>query len=108
MGDFADYYRQIYALGLGGETPSVPVAVAELERRAAAMDQRAANYVYAGAGNEDTMDANREAFRRRQIVPRMLRDVADARPLNHPAGHSNAGAAAAGADRRAEGRPPRR
>jgi lactate 2-monooxygenase len=77
MGDFADYYRQIYALGLGGETPSVPVSVAELERLAAAtMDGRAANYVYAGAGSEATMEANREAFRRWRIVPRMLRDVA--------------------------------
>jgi len=78
MADFADYYRQIYALGLGGETPTVPVAVAELERLAAeTMDERAANYVFAGAGSEDTMDANREAFRRWRVVPRMLRDVAE-------------------------------
>ncbi len=78
MADFADYYREIYARGLGGETPSIPVSVAELKRRAAdAMDERAANYVYAGAGGEDTMDANREAFRRHRIVPRMLRDVAE-------------------------------
>ncbi|HEU4944880.1 MAG TPA: lactate 2-monooxygenase [Solirubrobacterales bacterium] len=78
MADFADYYREIYARGLGGETPSVPVAVAELERQAAeAMDERAANYVFAGAGSEDTIDANREAFRRQRIVPRMLRDVAE-------------------------------
>jgi lactate 2-monooxygenase len=77
MGDFADYYREIYALGLSGETPSIPVAVAELEKLAAeAMDARAVNYVFAGAGAEDTMDANREAFRRQRIVPRMLRDVA--------------------------------
>ncbi len=76
MGDFADYYRQIYALGLGGETPSVPVSVAELERLAEeTMDERTANYVFAGAGSEGTMDANREALRRRRIVPRMLRDV---------------------------------
>jgi lactate 2-monooxygenase len=77
MADFADYYREIYLRGLGGETPSIPVSVAELKRRAEeAMDERAANYVYAGAGSESTMDANREAFRRRRIVPRMLRDVA--------------------------------
>src|SRR6476646_3196750 len=77
MADFADYYREIYARGLGGETPSIPVSIAELERRAAgAMDERAANYVFAGAGSEDTMDANRAAFARRRIVPRMLRDVA--------------------------------
>jgi lactate 2-monooxygenase len=77
MADFADYYREIYARGLGGEAPLVPVAVAELERRAReAMDEKAANYVFAGAGTEDTMRANREALDRRRIVPRMLRDVA--------------------------------
>jgi lactate 2-monooxygenase len=77
MADFADYYRQIYALGLGGETPSIPVAVTELEQLAAkAMDERTANYVFAGAGSENTMDANRDAFCQRRIVPRMLRDVA--------------------------------
>jgi L-lactate dehydrogenase (cytochrome) len=77
MADFADYYREIYARGLGGETPSIPVPVAELERgAAAAMDERAANYVFAGAGSEGTMDTNREAFARRRIVPRMLRGVA--------------------------------
>jgi lactate 2-monooxygenase len=76
MADFADYYREIYARGLGGETPSIPVSVAELEPAAAeAMDERASNYVFAGAGSEETMDANRAAFARRRIVPRMLRDV---------------------------------
>jgi lactate 2-monooxygenase len=78
MPDFADYYREIYARGLAAETPSIPVAVAELERAAIeAMEPRAANYVGAGAGSEDTMDANAAAFRRRRIVPRMLRDVAE-------------------------------
>lgn len=77
MPDFADYYREIYVRGLGGETPSIPVSVAELERRAReAMDEKAANYVFAGAGSEDTMRANRAAFDQRRIVPRMLRDVA--------------------------------
>jgi L-lactate dehydrogenase (cytochrome) len=77
MPDPADYYREIYLRGLGGETPAIPVAVAELEQRAReAMDPKAANYVWAGAGSEDTIDANAEAFRRRRIVPRMLRDVA--------------------------------
>ena len=76
MPDFADYYREIYARGLGGETPAVPVSVAELEERAiAAMEPRVATYVGAGAGSEETIRANREAFRRRRIVPRMLRDV---------------------------------
>jgi isopentenyl diphosphate isomerase/L-lactate dehydrogenase-like FMN-dependent dehydrogenase len=76
MPDPADYYREIYLRGLGGETPAIPVAVAELEERAvAAMDPKAANYVGAGAGSEATMGANREAFARRRIVPRMLRGV---------------------------------
>jgi lactate 2-monooxygenase len=40
------------------------------------MDERAANYVFAGTGAEHTMRANRDAFERYRIVPRMLRDVA--------------------------------
>ena len=77
MADLADYYREIYMRGLGGETPAIPVSIAELERAAiAAMEPQAANYVGAGAGSEDTIRANAEAFRRRRIVPRMLRDVA--------------------------------
>jgi L-lactate dehydrogenase (cytochrome) len=78
VADPADYYREIYLRGLGGETPTIPVAVAELERRAVeAMEPRAANYVGAGAGSEDTMRANAEAFRRRRIAPAMLRDVSE-------------------------------
>ena len=76
MADFADYYREIYGRGLAGETPSLPVSVAELERLAAdAMAPRAADYVSAGAG-ETTMRSNRAALDRHRIVPRMLRDVA--------------------------------
>jgi L-lactate dehydrogenase (cytochrome) len=77
MPDPADYYREIYARGLGGETPAIPVPVADLERQAVeAMEPRIANYVGAGAGTEETMRANVEAFSRHRIVPRMLRDVA--------------------------------
>ncbi len=77
MADLADYYREIYMRGLGGEMPAIPVSVADLEQAAVeAMEPRAANYVGAGAGSEDTIRANAEAFRRRRIVPRMLRDVA--------------------------------
>ncbi len=77
MADLADYYREIYLRGLGGEAPAIPVAVAELERAAvAAMEPKAANYVGAGAGSEDTIRANAAAFGRHRIVPRMLRDVA--------------------------------
>jgi isopentenyl diphosphate isomerase/L-lactate dehydrogenase-like FMN-dependent dehydrogenase len=75
--DPSDYYREIYARGLAGEKPGLPVALEELERRATeTMEPRAAAYVGAGAGAEDTMRENVEAFRRWRIVPRMLRDVA--------------------------------
>ena len=75
---FGDYYREIYMRGLGGEQPSIPVDWSELESRAEeAMEPRAAAYTFAGAGTGETMRANREAFRRRRIVPRMLRDVGD-------------------------------
>ena len=78
MGELADYYREIYARGLAGETPVVPVAIAELEERAReAVEARAANYLWAGAGAEATMAANLYAFQRRRIVPRMLRDVSE-------------------------------
>jgi isopentenyl diphosphate isomerase/L-lactate dehydrogenase-like FMN-dependent dehydrogenase len=72
----ADYIREIYARGLGGEQPMLPVSVAELEAAARdAMDPNAVAYVFAGAGTEDTMRANREAFKRWRIAPRMLRAV---------------------------------
>src|SRR4051794_15826568 len=78
MGNPADFYVEIYGRGMAGETPAVPVPVEDLERLAReTMEERAANYVFAAAGTEDTMLANREAFLRRRIVPRMLRDVAE-------------------------------
>src|SRR4029077_3281028 len=68
---------QIYALGLGGGKPTVPVPVDLLEQKAKeVLAPRAYDYVAGGAGGEDTMRANREAFYRWRIVPRMLRDVA--------------------------------
>jgi isopentenyl diphosphate isomerase/L-lactate dehydrogenase-like FMN-dependent dehydrogenase len=74
---FSDYYREIYARGLAGEQPKLPVSWAELEEVAErTMDARAAAYVYATAGSGDTVRANLDAFRRWRIVPRMLRDVA--------------------------------
>jgi isopentenyl diphosphate isomerase/L-lactate dehydrogenase-like FMN-dependent dehydrogenase len=61
---------------MAGERPQHPVSIAELAaevKRTA--DPRAVAYVFGGAGSEDTMRANEEAFRRWRIVPRMLRDV---------------------------------
>src|SRR5467141_5246886 len=68
---------QLYAQGLVGGKPSVPVPLDLLEQRAKEiLAPRAYDYVAGGAGGEDTMRANREAFYRWRIVPRMLRDVA--------------------------------
>jgi len=68
---------QIYALGVGAGKPSAPVPLDLLEQKAKEiLSPRAYDYVAGGAGGEDTMRANREAFYRRRIVPRMLRDVA--------------------------------
>src|SRR5260370_6626471 len=67
---------QIYALALGGGKPCVSVPLDLLEQKAKEiLSPRAYDYVAGGAGGEDTMRANREAFYRWRIVPRMLRDV---------------------------------
>jgi isopentenyl diphosphate isomerase/L-lactate dehydrogenase-like FMN-dependent dehydrogenase len=67
---------EIYQAGLKGRQPRQPVAVEKLERKArAVLRPEAYLYVAGGAGAEDTMRANREAFRRWRIVPRFLRDV---------------------------------
>jgi isopentenyl diphosphate isomerase/L-lactate dehydrogenase-like FMN-dependent dehydrogenase len=66
----------IYIAGARGVRPTVPVAYAALEKAARrAMSRRAWAYVAGGAGAESTMRANREAFERWRIVPRVLRDV---------------------------------
>ena len=67
---------EIYQAGLAGKTPGFPVSVDELELKAkAALKTDAFDYLAGGAGSEDTMRANREAFRRWRIIPRFLRDV---------------------------------
>src|SRR6266545_4234912 len=81
---FGDYYREIYAKGmLAGERPTLPMAWAELESRAReSLDDRAIAYIFGGAGSEDTMRANLDAFRRWRIVPRVLRQDLSARDLS--------------------------
>jgi lactate 2-monooxygenase len=70
---YSDYQNEIYA---AGQAPPFPVAWRELEAAgAAAMTPEAADYVAGGAGGEETVRANREAFDRFRIVPRMLREV---------------------------------
>jgi lactate 2-monooxygenase len=64
----------IYLAGLAGRRPAVPVAPERLEADALAhMRPEAAGYVAAGAGMGRTMAANRAAFDRWRIVPRMAR-----------------------------------
>lgn len=67
---------EIYLAGVRGVRPSVPVDVEQLEMAArVALPPEAFAYLAGGAGSESTMRANRDAFERWRIVPRMLRDV---------------------------------
>lgn len=71
-----DLQAKIYLEGLAGTRSLVPFGVQELEEKARrAMSERAFAYVAGGAGAERSMAANRAAFDRCRIVPRMLRDV---------------------------------
>jgi lactate 2-monooxygenase len=75
---FAFYHAEIFLRGLAGEPPSQPLDWSALAQEAQRVSEpQAADYVFGGAGAEDTMRANEEAFRRWRIVPRMLRDVSD-------------------------------
>jgi lactate 2-monooxygenase len=63
----------VYRAGVLGHRPAVPTDFGELERRAqAAMSPRAWAYVAGAAGEGATARANRAAFDRHRIVPRML------------------------------------
>ena len=74
--EFSGYQNEIYLGGLGGTKPELPISYADLEAKAReVMTPEAFGYVAGGAGSEDTMRQNLEAFRRWRIVPRMLRDV---------------------------------
>jgi lactate 2-monooxygenase len=69
---------EIYLAGVRGRRPSVPLDPERLERAARSrMTGQAYAYVAGGAGLERTMAANRAAFDRWRIVPRVLRDVSD-------------------------------
>lgn len=66
----------VFLQGVAGRKPRVPVDPARLEGRAReVMSPQAFAYVAGGAGRERTMAANRAAFDRWRIVPRVLRDV---------------------------------
>ncbi len=67
---------EIYQLGLTENRISIPASLSLLEQKARdVLDRRAYDYVAGGAGGENTMRSNLEAFFRWRIVPRMFRDV---------------------------------
>jgi lactate 2-monooxygenase len=67
---------QIYLAGMQGQRPTTPMTYEQLEEQARQrLTPEAYGYVAGGAGGEETMRANRAAFERWQIVPRMLRNV---------------------------------
>ncbi|MGY1644329.1 alpha-hydroxy-acid oxidizing protein [Geodermatophilus sp. SYSU D00703] len=67
---------EVYRAGVYGRRPRVPTAARALQRRARAhLSARAYAYVAGGAGDEATQRANRAAFDRWAVVPRVLRDV---------------------------------
>src|SRR3954451_21377509 len=67
---------EVYRAGVYGHNPRVPVGIRALQARAKrALNARAYSYVAGGAGDEQTQRANRAAFDRWAVVPRVLRDV---------------------------------
>jgi lactate 2-monooxygenase len=78
---FGLYQYEIYAAGLAGDRPAQPITAADWEEAfREGVASQAYDYIAGGAGVEDTMRANLEAFRRWRVVPRMLVDV-DVREL---------------------------
>ncbi len=78
MTNATDRQKEVFITGLSGKKPPIPLDFASLEAKArAAMSPEAFAYVAGGAGLESTMIANRSAFEKWRIVPRMLRDVSE-------------------------------
>jgi lactate 2-monooxygenase len=70
--------NEIYRAGVQGRTPAIPTDFGTLERRASRRARKLGwAYAAGGAGEGSTMRANRDAFERWKIVPRMLRDVSE-------------------------------
>ncbi len=68
--------QEIYLAGVSGVRPRVSTDLTRVEGDAErVMSRRAFAYISGGAGTGATMAANRAAFERRRLVPRMLRDA---------------------------------
>ncbi|MDP9073036.1 MAG: alpha-hydroxy-acid oxidizing protein [Actinomycetota bacterium] len=77
MPHHGDFQLEIYLDGLAGKYPAFPVSAEALETAARqVMSPEAYSYVAGSAGAEATARANRQAFDRYEIVPRMLRGIA--------------------------------
>ena len=80
---FAGLQNEIYLKGLFGEQPTLPFDWRAVQASAEqVMTPGAVGYVSGGAGAEDTMRANREAFDRWRLVPTMLRGIPAERDLS--------------------------
>ena len=83
----ADYQYEIYLAGLAGQRPALPADLTRLEELARQrLPEAPFGYVAGGAASEATVKANRAAFDRLRLVPRMLRDVAARRTERTVAG----------------------
>ena len=70
--------REVYLDGVSGRRPRVSTDLTLLEEHARdALSPQAFAYIAGGAGTGSTMRANRAAFERHRIVPRMLRDASE-------------------------------
>jgi lactate 2-monooxygenase len=78
LSDFYTFQYEIYLAGMGGETPKLPVTYDGMRQAAReVLDDKAFAYVDGSASSERTADANRAAFDRWRLVPRMMRDVSE-------------------------------
>lgn len=72
---FGQYQVELYRNGVMlGELPKITTHPSKLEEQARkVMEPGPFNYIFGGAGEGATMDANRLAFRQWKLVPRFLR-----------------------------------
>jgi lactate 2-monooxygenase len=76
MTTFGGYQNELYLHGLGGQVPMFTTDSTQLEEVARdKLEPTSYRYVLGGAGSGATVRANREAFDRWRIVPRMLTDA---------------------------------
>ncbi|HEV3070801.1 MAG TPA: lactate 2-monooxygenase [Solirubrobacteraceae bacterium] len=75
---YANYQYEIYLRGMANQRPARTLDWRQLEQDAYNLLRRGPHgYIAGGAGLGETMRANREAFDRWRILPRMLRDVSE-------------------------------